>query len=89
MKSVNIDDFLKEKTFEIVLNGKKFQVKDIDPEAFEMLREHGASKEAVKKMIGCSDQDLEGYGIAAYGKIVRSVTENLLQEPSLENQSED
>ena len=87
-KVVNIDEFLQERQFTISLNGKEFVVRDIDPEAFEMLREHGANKEAIKKLLGCEDQDLEGYGIAAYGKIVKSITENLLQEPS-QNEASD
>lgn len=86
-KVVNIDEFLQERQFSISLNGKEFVVKDIDPEAFEILRNEGANKEAIKMLLSCEDKDLDGYGIAAYGKIVKSITENLLQEPSQEDQS--
>jgi hypothetical protein len=89
MKVVNIDEFLQEKAFEIVLNGKSFTVKDIDPEAFELLKNDGATKEVIKKLLGCKDEDLKGYGIATYGKIIKEITENLLQEPSQNDQLED
>lgn len=85
-KVVNIDDFLQERQFTISLGGKEFTVKDIDPEAMDILKEHGATKEVIMKLLGCEEKDLDGYGIAAYGKIIKSITENLLQEPSQEDQ---
>lgn len=85
-KVVDIDEFLQEKSFTIKLNGKPFTVKDIDEDAFKMIREEGASKEAIKKLLGCEDEDLKGYGVAAYGRIIKSVTENLLPAPSQEDQ---
>ena len=87
MKTVNIDEYLKDHAVEFVLNGKKYVVKDVSPKVREMMSAEDIDERAiVKELLGCSDNDLEGYGIAAFVAIIREVTENLFLAPSQQNQ---
>ena len=89
MKVFNVDEYLNDKGIEIIINGKKFQVMDIPFEVHEKLQEDKSQKEAVKMLLGCTDEDLKGYGIGAIGAIVRNIIENLFPKPSQDKVSED
>ena len=91
MKTINIDDFLKERSLQFTLNGKNYIIKDISTKAIEILRseETGREKEGIKELLQCEDKDLEGYGLVTFNKILKDATENLLQGPSQEDQSKD
>ncbi len=91
MKVLNIDEFLKEKSVEVQLGGKKFIVKDLPLELQKMMRQVGKDEEGtdevttrdvVMKILGCTEKDLEGYGMAAFAAIINQVTENLFQTSS-------
>lgn len=81
MKIFNVDEYLEENGITIELNKKKFHVKDI-PADFQEALETKSSKEVVKKMLGCSDDDITGYGEAAFAAIVNQVTSNLFPASS-------
>lgn len=82
MKVFNVDEFLTDNSIEITLNGKKFIVKDIPFEVHEKLQEEKSQKEAVKMLLGCSDEDLNPYGIAAIGALIRNIIANLFPKLS-------
>lgn len=90
MKAINIDEYLNENSVEITLNNKKFVVKDISEETQKLLRreEPGDNdhREIVKSMLGCTDNDLKGYGIAAFTAIITNVTKNLFPSNSQNDQ---
>jgi hypothetical protein len=46
-------------------------------------------KAIVKAMLGCTDADLEGYGIVAFTNIIAEVTKNLFPDASLNEASTD
>ena len=87
MKAFNVDEFLKERSVEITLNGKKFVVKDIDPSIQKMMREDEPDhRKVVQQILRCNDEDLEGYGVAAFIGIINEVTKNLFQASSQNDQ---
>ena len=82
-KVIDIDKFLNEKECEIKIGGKTFIVKDIPMEVRKLMQEDAVdSKEIVKQILGCTDKDLEGYGMAAMAAIINQVTENLFTPSS-------
>lgn len=86
-RNVNIDEFLQKQTITFTLNGKEFRVKDVPLEVRKMLEAEKIDEvEIVKKVLGCSDADLKGYGLVALNHIIKEVSENLFQESSQENQ---
>ena len=87
MKVFNIDEYLNARGITIQVGKKEFLVKDIPFEVHEKLQEEKSQKEALKMLLNCDDADLEGYGIAAVGVIIRKITENLFREPSQEKAS--
>jgi len=91
MKTFDIDKFLTENAVTITMKGKDFVVKDISEKARSLMSpeegvERKGEKEIVKALLDCMDKDLEGYGLAAYSKIIREITQNLLQTSSQESQ---
>ena len=86
-KKINIDDYLVNQGVEITLGKKVFKVTDLPMDIkIELGKEDIDEKALVKKMLGCTDEDLEGYGLVAFAAIIREVTENLFRAPSLQNQ---
>lgn len=89
MKTLNIDEYLNERSLDVQIGGKSFKVKDLPLEARTMMRQDDPDqKEIVKKILGCEDKDLEGYGVAAFAAIINQVTENLFRPSSQSGQSE-
>lgn len=89
-KVVDIDQFLQERAVTIKLNGKEFTVKDVSEETRKLMDQQDDSsnhKEIVKSLLGCTDDDLKGYGLAAFTHIVNEVTRNLFPSSSQEDQS--
>jgi len=92
---LDIDKFLEDNAVTIRLHGKEFTVKDIDNDAQQLMAKdekdqsesHG--KDIVKALLKCTDEDLEGYGSVAMAAIMKEITENLLLQPSQQNQSTD
>jgi hypothetical protein len=90
MKVVNIDEFLQDKAIKIVLKGKEFVVHDVSDEVRKLMdAEQPDYKAIVKAMLGCTDADLEGYGIVAFTNIIAEVTKNLFPDASLKEVSTD
>ncbi|RLE61934.1 MAG: hypothetical protein DRJ47_11475 [Thermoprotei archaeon] len=90
MKAINIDEYLENQGLEFELHGKKFTVTDLNDKVREMLEaEQPNEREIVKELLGCTDEDLKGYGLVAFAAIIREVTENLLRPPSLPDQLKD
>lgn len=86
-KKIDIDEYLQERSVEIVLNGKTFHVKDVDIETKKLIQaENVDEKKVVMKLLSCTEKDLEGYGLAAFTAIINQVTRNLFQTSSQENQ---
>lgn len=82
---VDIDEFLKEKAVTIKINGKNFTVKDIDEETQKKMSKSEDEinyRDIVKSVLGCSDEDLQGYGIVAMATIIDEVTKNLFPSSS-------
>ena len=87
MKVVNIDEFLREKQFKIVLKGKEYVVGDIPVEVSEILTNPPVDyKKACSLILGCDEKELDGVGIGALTKIVNSCYENLAQNDSAKSQ---
>ena len=90
MKTFDVDQYLNERATQIKLNGKTFTVKDVPEEAQQMFgKEDAQPKEIVKTILGCADEDLKGYGTAAFSGIINEVTKNLFQDSSQNDQSQD
>jgi len=83
-KSFNVDDFLAENEVTVVLKGKEFSVRDVPEEALKHLEETSEPdlKGLVQQILGCSDEDLEGYGIVALTNLLEWLYENLFPEGS-------
>ena len=90
-KVFDLDEYLVDKGITIKLKGKEFTVTDIPYGIAEKLKETSeeGQKAAVKEIVGCTDDDLKGYGIAAISAIIRNITENLFQEPSQKTPSQE
>ena len=84
-KVFDVDAYLQEKGVIIKLGKKNFTVTDIPFEAQKLMKnsEEDGQKKALQLILGCKEADLESYGMAATGHIIRHITENLFQEPSL------
>jgi hypothetical protein len=83
-KVFNVDDYLVNSTVTVVIKGKEYKVSDIP---FGMKSEDKeVTEESQKKMLAdivkCPISELDGYGIAAVGAIMRYLTENLFPESS-------
>ena len=91
MKTINIDEFLKERAVEIQLGEKKFPVTDISEETQKLMQKNDETefdaKAIVKSLLGCKDEDLKGYGMAAFNAIINEVTKNLFRDSSQNDQS--
>jgi len=88
MKTFDVDKYLNERTTEVKINGKTFTVKDIPDDAQDLMNQEDIQpKEIVKKVLGCTDDDLKGYGTAAYSAIINEVTQNLFPDSSQNDQS--
>ena len=87
MKTINIDEYLKEQGVTVTIKGKEFIVTDIPVEFKKQLEKDSDErdeKEIVKTILGCKDEDLEGYGLAAFAAIIKQVTDSLFPAPSAE-----
>lgn len=83
MHVVNIDEFLKAKAVKFIINGKAFVVQDVSEEVRKLMdAETPDYKEIVKALLGCKEEDLEGYGIAAFTNIIAEATKNLFPDTS-------
>jgi len=90
MKILNIDEFLQEKAMTITLKGKSFIVKDLSEETRLLMdAETPDHKAIVQSILGCSKEDLEGYGIVAFSNIIAEVTKNLFPDASAKEVSND
>lgn len=80
-KVLDIDKFLQENGVEVKLKGKTYVVRDIPLDVQDYLQEDNINlKLAASKILGCSEEDLDGYEAVALMKIVRFVQEKLLGE---------
>jgi len=83
MKTINIDSFLDENAVEIIVNSKKFVVKDLSIEDAEALSKEDSDRKAVlSKILNCEVKDLDAYGAIGIMKIVSFLNENLLPKVS-------
>lgn len=89
-KVFNVDEFLKEKSVVIQLNGKDFEVTDIPfslQKKIKDIRDNDENAEESIKMLlcellGCSKEDLEPYGIRAFNAILEHIYSNFFPENS-------
>ncbi len=89
-KSFNVDDFLKEAAYEIVLHGKPFTIMDISEELIDKFNdEKNKPRELLKELLGCKDEDLAGYGSIALTAIIKRITDHFFQSDLLKDLSED
>lgn len=93
MKTVNIDEHLKEKGVQFILNGKTFTVTDVNEEVGDKISQLGQGenikpREIAKDLLGCEDEDLNGYGIATFNYVIQETTRNLFESNSPSDQSE-
>ena len=89
MKTINIDEYLKEQGITVTIKGKEFMVTDIPVEIKAELgkdADERNEKEIVKQILGCEDEDLKGYGLAAFSAIIKQVTDSLFPAPSTNDQ---
>ena len=81
-KVLDIDEFLKDNGVTVILKGKKYEVKDIPLEMRQYLDGDDVDhKKAVAVLLGCSESELDGLGLAALSKIITDVHVNLLPKP--------
>jgi len=81
-KVFNVDEYLVSNEIVIELGKKEFTVTDVSEEVRVMMKQEDVDqKEIVKKMLGCEDEDLAGYGMAAFSGITKHIMESLF--PSL------
>lgn len=87
-KAFDVDDYLVKNGVSLKIKGKEFVVTDIPFGIQEKLKDttEGAQKETLCEILGCEKADLEGYGLAAVGAIIRHITENLFPESSRKDQ---
>lgn len=91
MKTLDVDQYLNDSAVEVKLNGKTFVVKDVYDETRQLMdkgEDEMDPKEVVKSLLGCTDEDLKGYGMVAFNKIITDVTENLFPSSSQSDQSQ-
>lgn len=91
MKTLDVDQYLNDSAVEVKLNGKTFVVKDVYDETRQLMdkgEDEMDPKEVVKSLLGCTDEDLQGYGMVAFNKIITDVTENLFPSSSQSDQSQ-
>lgn len=88
MKKVNIDDFLKQSSIEITMNGKSYVIEDISEETEQLMQKENASpREIAQSILGVSEEEIQGYGLKACSHIIRAVTDSFLERvDSQENQ---
>ncbi len=89
-KEFDVDEFLKEATFTVKLHGKPFTISDIPEETAEKFNDDKANtKEILKEVLNCTDEDLQGYGAIAQAKIVKEITDHFFRSGLLAGLSDD
>lgn len=86
-KVVDIDSYLDENAITIKIKGKEFTVKDLSDETQKKLEKAEKGEEIeyrdiVMSVLGCTEDDLSGYGIVALSTIIEKVTKNLFPSSS-------
>jgi len=81
-KVINIDKFLEEKSFDVVIKGKTYTIRDI-PADMDDLAKQGVDglRKGVAKMLGCELKDIEDLGQGALFHILEEAQKAFL--PSL------
>lgn len=87
-KVFDVDKYLSDKAVTIRIKGKDFEVKDVPHEVREKFNseEQEEQREGLQILLGCTKEDLEGYGFAATSGIISHIMENLFPKPSQSNQ---
>lgn len=89
-KVFDVDKQLSENAVTIRVKGKDFIVKDVPEEVTEKFNadDKEERKDGLCMLLGCTKQDLDGYGHAATSLIISHIMENLFPKSSLSGQSE-
>jgi len=97
-KIFDVDDYLKTNGVTLIIKGKKFTVEDISYDVQAKFKNLGEEvdketdeetvtksdeqKDLLVEIVGCSKDDLKGYGMVAINSMIRYLMENLFPEPS-------
>jgi hypothetical protein len=88
-KSFDVDEFLKEASYEIKLHGKSFFINDISEELIEKFNDENAKHlDLLQELLGCTAEDLKGYGAIALAAIIKRITDHFFQSDLLSGLSE-
>jgi hypothetical protein len=80
MDSFDVDAFLKKAEFEVVLKGKKFVINDISEELVDKFKDpQYKPRELLQELLGCTKEDLAGYGTIGLSAIIKKVTDHFFQ----------
>ena len=74
MKTFDVDEFLKESGVKVVIKGKEYVVKDFPMD----VPDDADNKKFLADLIGCPEEDLDGYGMASLLKLYDFLYENLI-----------
>ena len=74
MKTFDVDEFLKESGVKVIIKGKEYVVKDFPMDVPEDVD----NKKFLANLIGCPEEDLDDYGMAALLNLYDFLYENLI-----------
>lgn len=79
----DVDKYLIDNEIEVKLNGKSFKVSDISDDVRSMMMEENQDvRKVTQLLVGCTNEDLAKYGVAALGAIIKHVSEALFPQSS-------